>query len=284
MGEVMPSSVPDLFVDADEGPVALTPIEIETINMALAIEWLRDNLICGVSLWAMMGGKPREPERDDVFKPTERQLALRDGLWLEDGAELALLATSPHPTVRLLVAQHEPTPAAVLDLLSDDPWSEVRQVVLGHTSLAASTQERMAIEDPNSWLREEAAEKVPMVGGRCTRCGKRVKRLDRFLTCSIRCSVELTAERVHDGLCIRKGDLTRVGAWKPGFRWSTAVTKESGGIRGCGPGWGWIWFSFIPGLSARQVADALTVLVHTDGLDPDDAVTQLEDSHSAAGR
>jgi len=284
MGDAMPRSVPDLFVDTDDGPVALTPFEIEAMNMVLAIDSFRDILICGVSLWAMMGGKPREPDRDDVFKPTESQLALRDGLWLEDDAGLALLATNPHPTIRLLVAQHEPTPAVVLDLLADDPWSEIRQAALGHTSLTAGTRERIAVDDPKSWLREEAAEQVPMVGGRCTRCGKRVKRPDRFLTCSIRCSVELTAERVHEGLYIRKGDLTRVGTWKPGFHWSAAVTTESGGIRGCGPGWGWIWFSFIPGLSAREVADALTVLVHTDGLDPEDAVTRLEDSHRATGR
>ena len=71
----MPRSVPDLFVDADDGPVALTPFEIEAMNMVLAIDSFRDILICGVSLWAMMGGKPREPDRDDVFTPTESQLA-----------------------------------------------------------------------------------------------------------------------------------------------------------------------------------------------------------------
>ena len=280
MGENMASSTPDPFVDPDNDPGVLTASETEATEAARALELSCSGPICEVSLSLFLLSL-REPKRNDVFKPTDDQLELRDGLWLEDDAGLARLAVDPHPTVRLLVARHEPTPTAVLDLLADDPWSEIRQAVLGHTSLADDTRRRMAGDDPEPWLREEAAERVPMVVGRCNLCGNKVKRPDRFLTCSIRCSVKQTRERVASGLYLRNGEVSN---WKDGFSWSAAVTEGSGGIRGSGPGWGPVFFSFIPGMSAREVSGALAVAVRTDGLDPADAVDRLLDSHGATGR
>ena len=234
-------------------PSRLDP-ELDELSRYMAA--IRDLRNSGSGIWQMMGGKVPEPERSDPFKPEGEWVHLDDRLWTVTAADLRWWAGHAHPTVRRIVAAHETCPPELLDRLAEDPWVEIRQAALGNTALDPSTLTRVATQDPVEWLREAANEPEPRVHGRCGRCGRNVKRPDRFLTCSIACSVAQARERIDQGVYLRH---VRVG-WAAGYRWDVAVNRQSGGIRGSGPRFIWVWFSFVPGLGARECEEGLVAV------------------------
>ena len=256
----------------DGSPSSRLDPELDELSRYMAA--IRDLRNSGSGIWQMMGGKAPEPERSDPFKPEGEWVHLDDRLWTVTAADLRWWAGHAHPTVRRIVAAHEACVPELLDRLAEDPWVEIRQAALGNTALDPSTLTRVAARDPVEWLREAANEPEPRVHGRCGRCGRKVKRPDRFLTCSIRCSVSQAQERIEDGTYSRSFGI----GWPDEYVWSVAkwYRHRSGGIRGAGPTFYWVALSFVPGLNARECAEALVAVVDRQDLTGEQARTVLD--------
>ena len=263
----MTTNETDLF--ADEAP----PLEdngerAEILRYMDAIDGLRMS-----GIWQMMGGKAPEPSRSDPFKLIGEWVTLDDDLWATEASRIEWWAGHAHPAVRRVVASHE---TCLPDLLADlafDPWVEIRQAALDNNAVDSSTVQKAAESEPVGWLREALGEQDPVVTGRCGLCGRRVKRPDRFLTCSIRCSVDQANDRLKDGTYLR-GGLAR--HWPPEYIWEVARFKASGGIRGTGPKFGGVCISFIPGLNAVDCVKALVAFSRREGIDEGQAVDAID--------
>ena len=79
-------------------------------------------------------------------------------------------------------------------------------------------------------------------------------------------------ERIDEGVYLRH---VRVG-WAAGYRWDVAFNRQSGGIRGSGPRFISVRFSFVPGLGARECEEALVAVVERQDLTGAQAVGVLD--------
>jgi hypothetical protein len=267
MGETMATDPVDLF--ADEAPT-LEPDEErpEVLRYMDAIDSLRAS-----GLWQMMGGKAPEPSRNDPFKLIGEWVSLEEDLWTSDASRITWWAGHAHPAVRRLVASHEVCPPALLADLARDPWIEIRQAALDNNAVAPATVSNAAESETVDWLREALGEQDPVVTGRCGLCGRRVKRPDRFLTCSIRCSIDQANDRLKDGHYLRGG---RSSSWPLEYIWSVARFKASGGIRGTGPKFWNVRLSFIPGLNAVECDRVVSAVCDLEDLGVEQAVEALD--------
>ena len=263
----MTTDIPDLFADPAP-PVEHDTAAEELSRWAAVISDLRN----GGGVWAMVLGHP-EPERSDPFKPEGEWVDLDERLWTVSSTDFAWWAGHAHPTVRRIVAMHEACAPELLDRLAEDPWVEIRQAALDNNAVDPTTVSNAAESETVDWLREALGEQDPVVTGRCGLCGRRVKRPDRFLTCSIRCSIEQANDRLKDGHYLRGG---RSSSWPLEYMWSVARFKASGGIRGTGPKFWNVRLSFIPGLNAVECDRVVSAVCDLEDLGVEQAVEALD--------
>ncbi len=263
----MTTDTPDLF--ADEAPPLETDGErAEILRYMDAIDGLRAS-----GLWQLMGGKAPEPSRNDPFKLIGEWVSLEEDLWTCEASQLEWWAGHAHPAVRRLVAAHETCPPALLADLVRDPWIEIRQAALGNNAVDSTTVSKAAESETVDWLQEALGEQDPVLTGRCGLCGRLVKRPDRFLTCSILCSIDQARERLDEGSYLRRG-LT--WSWPPEYMWEVARSKASGGIRGTAPKFSNVRISFIPGLNAVECDRALAAFSKREGIDGYQAIDVID--------
>ena len=267
MGETVTTDIPDLFADPAP-PVERDTAAEELSRWAAVISDLRN----GGGVWAMVLGHP-EPERSDPFKPEGEWVDLDERLWTVSSTDFAWWAGHAHPTVRRIVAMHEACAPELLDRLAEDPWIEIRQAALDNNAVDPTTVSNAAESETVDWLREALGEQDPVVTGRCGLCGRRVKRPDRFLTCSIRCSIDQANDRLKDGHYLRGG---RSSSWPLEYMWSVARFKASGGIRGTGPKFWNVRLSFIPGLNAVECDRVVSAVCDLEDLGVEQAVEALD--------
>jgi hypothetical protein len=267
MGETVTTDIPDLFADPAP-PVEHDTAAEELSRWAAVISDLRN----GGGVWAMVLGHP-EPERSDPFKPEGEWVDLDERLWTVSSTDFAWWAGHAHPTVRRIVAMHEACAPELLDRLAEDPWIEIRQAALDNNAVDPTTVSNAAESETVDWLREALGEQDPVVTGRCGLCGRRVKRPDRFLTCSIRCSIDQANDRLKDGHYLRGG---RSSSWPLEYMWSVARFKASGGIRGTGPKFWNVRLSFIPGLNAVECDRVVSAVCDLEDLGVEQAVEALD--------
>jgi len=267
MGETVTTDIPDLFADPAP-PVEHDTAAEELSRWAAVISDLRN----GGGVWAMVLGHP-EPERSDPFKPEGEWVDLDERLWTVSSTDFAWWAGHAHPTVRRIVAMHEACAPELLDRLAEDPWVEIRQAALDNNAVDPTTVSNAAESETVDWLREALGEQDPVVTGRCGLCGRRVKRPDRFLTCSIRCSIDQANDRLKDGHYLRGG---RSSSWPLEYMWSVARFKASGGIRGTGPKFWNVRLSFIPGLNAVECDRVVSAVCDLEDLGVEQAVEALD--------
>ena len=263
----MTTDIPDLFADPAP-PVEHDTAAEELSRWAAVISDLRN----GGGVWAMVLGHP-EPERSDPFKPEGEWVDLDERLWTVSSTDFAWWAGHAHPTVRRIVAMHEACAPELLDRLAEDPWIEIRQAALDNNAVDPTTVSNAAESETVDWLREALGEQDPVVTGRCGLCGRRVKRPDRFLTCSIRCSIDQANDRLKDGHYLRGG---RSSSWPLEYMWSVARFKASGGIRGTGPKFWNVRLSFIPGLNAVECDRVVSAVCDLEDLGVEQAVEALD--------
>ena len=263
----MTTDIPDLFADPAP-PVEHDTAAEELSRWAAVISDLRN----GGGVWAMVLGHP-EPERSDPFKPEGEWVDLDERLWTVSSTDFAWWAGHAHPTVRRIVAMHEACAPELLDRLAEDPWVEIRQAALDNNAVDPTTVSNAAESETVDWLREALGEQDPVVTGRCGLCGRRVKRPDRFLTCSIRCSIDQANDRLKDGHYLRGG---RSSSWPLEYMWSVARFKASGGIRGTGPKFWNVRLSFIPGLNAVECDRVVSAVCDLEDLGVEQAVEALD--------
>ncbi|MBT4187967.1 MAG: hypothetical protein HOE14_12215 [Gemmatimonadales bacterium] len=263
----MTTDIPDLFADPAP-PVEHDTAAEELSRWAAVISDLRN----GGGVWAMVLGHP-EPERSDPFKPEGEWVDLDERLWTVSSTDFAWWAGHAHPTVRRIVAMHEACAPELLDRLAEDPWIEIRQAALDTNAVDPTTVSNAAESETVDWLREALGEQDPVVTGRCGLCGRRVKRPDRFLTCSIRCSIDQANDRLKDGHYLRGG---RSSSWPLEYMWSVARFKASGGIRGTGPKFWNVRLSFIPGLNAVECDRVVSAVCDLEDLGVEQAVEALD--------
>ncbi len=223
-------------------------------------------------------GRP-ERQRRDPFRPFGGLLDLEERLWTTDRRELPWWTGHPNPTARRILALHETCPPDLLDRLADDPWVEVRQAALRNAALDEATRDRMACEEPVGWLREAAGLPGNDVAGRCCQCGSWVKRPDRFLTCSIRCSVAQNRERIEEGAYLKVREDYRGmpdEGWPDTFMWEVAVREKKGSVPGVGPAFAWVYLSFVPGLAPRELREAVRALAEREDLTGEEAVAVVD--------
>jgi len=261
------TDIPDLFADPAP-PVEHDTAAEELSRWAAVISDLRN----GGGVWAMVLGHP-EPERSDPFKPEGEWVDLDERLWTVSSTDFAWWAGHAHPTVRRIVAMHEACAPELLDRLAEDPWVEIRQAALDNNAVDPTTVSNAAESETVDWLREALGEQDPVVTGRCGLCGRRVKRPDRFLTCSIRCSIDQANDRLKDGHYLRGG---RSSSWPLEYMWSVARFKASGGIRGTGPKFWNVRLSFIPGLNAVECDRVVSAVCDLEDLGVEQAVEALD--------
>lgn len=265
----MTVDAPDLF--ADEAPPLDT--EAERDEILRYMDAVNDLRLSGSGLWQMMGGKAPEPSRNDPFKPVGEWVTLDDELWTSEASRITWWAGHAHPAVRHLVAAHETCPPELLAELATDPWVEIRQAVLANNAVDSETIRRLAEVETVEWLREALGELDPVVTGRCGRCGRRVKRPDRFLTCSIQCSIDQARERLDEGSYLR-GGLTC--SWPPEYVWEVARYGAPGGVSGTGPKFWNVLLSFIPGLNAVECDQAVFALSRREGIGELQAIDAID--------
>lgn len=231
--------------------------------------WENRNSIPGA--WMMFGGKRPEPSINDPFKPIGEWVSLGEDLWTAEPSEITWWAGHAHPTVRRIVASHETCPPEIIDRLADDPWVEIRQAAMSNMAVDAETLRRAATREPVEWLREAVGESDPVVEGRCALCGRQVKRPDRFLTCTINCSLLQAGERVVDGTYVRR---SRDWPWE--YLWEVADSQAPGGVPGSGPRFVRVRISFVPGLNAAEATDAVAGLCELECLEEAQAITAID--------
>ncbi len=233
--------------------------------------WENRNSIPGA--WMMFGGKRPEPERNDPFKPVGEWGSLEGTLWTAAPPEVAWWAGHAHPSVRRIVASHETCPPEIIDRLAEDPWVEIRQAAMSNMAVDAKTIRRAATHESVEWLREALGESDPTIVGRCALCGRAVKRPDRFLTCTINCSITQARERIVEGTYTRGNGIMR---WPSEYVWSVADREAPGGVPGSGPKFRGVLISFIPELNAVETTTALQGLAEREGLDQQEAVAAID--------
>ena len=135
----------------------------------------------------------------------------------------------------------------------DDPWVEIRQAALGNNAIDLATVRRSAESEVVEWLRESVAVDRQSVVGRCAVCGGPVKRPDRFLTCSVGCSILQQRQRLD---CGTYAPWARI-YWPGEYIWEVADRPPPGGVPGTGPRFIAVRISYLPGLNAIE-ADAVT--------------------------
>jgi len=118
------------------------------------------------------------------------------------------------------------------------------------------------------------------VGGNCARCGAPVKRPDRFLTCTIRCSLSQAEDRVGDGTYLERGH----SYWPPEYVWEIAWRPAPGGVPGTGPKFHPVRISFVPGLNAVDADRAVEGLGEREALTTEQAVVAIDHlTHTLSG-
>ena len=249
-------------------PSRLDPDLDELSRYRAAIRDLRNS---GSGIWQMMGGRAPEPDRSDPFKPEGEWVSLAEDLWTVEPSEINWWAGHAHPTVRRIVASHEICPPELIHQLAGDTFVEIRQAALANTSVDAETLRRRATDEPVDWLRKALGDGDPAVVGRCGRCGGRVKRPDRFLTCSINCSLNQAKERVADGTYARG-----YYSWPWEYLWEVADSQAPGGVPGSGPKFRSVRISFVPGLNAAEATAAVVGLSEREDLDLSQAITAID--------
>tara|TARA_B100000315_G_scaffold57241_2_gene51553 strand:- start:279 stop:1181 length:903 start_codon:yes stop_codon:yes gene_type:complete len=269
---------PDPFVGPD-APV----VDADAPDLEALARWLRE--IRGYGAFQMMTRSARrERSTNDPFASDRLWPDLDERLWRAQPTDLTKWSRHPHPGARLVLAAHDCCPAHLLDLLAEDEWPEIRQAALGNNALPPSRRQARSAAEPVDWLREAAEQPEPDVHHRCVRCGYPVKRPDRFLTCSIRCSIWQADARMADGTYFRLGQLgpdphpalaDLSWSWPDGYAWEVAVRPASGGIPGTGPGWGTVLVSFVPGIGAVDCERAVGDLVENQDLTAREAVSVL---------
>ena len=267
----MTSDTPVLF---EQNALVEDPEAAEAASQTLqriSFLWANRDSIPGA--WMAFGGKRPEPSRNDPFKPVGEWWSLEQLLWTEESSEITWWAGHPHPTVRRIVASHQTCPPDDLDRLAEDTWVEIRQAALGNMATDNETLRRAATREPVEWLREAAGHRDGAVLGRCGLCGRALKRPDRFLTCSINCSITQAKERIAEGTYTRGYGIMR---WPSEYVWSVADREAPGGVPGSGPKFRGVLISFIPGLNAVEATTALQGLVEREGLDQQEAVTAID--------
>ena len=100
-----------------------------------------------------------------------------------------------------------------------------------------------------------------------------MKRPDRFLTCTINCSITQARERIAEGTYTEGNGIMR---WPSEYVWSVADREAPGGIPGSGPKFRGVLISFIPELNAVEATTALQGLAEREGLDQQEAVTAID--------
>ena len=255
----------------DDSPASGLDPQLEELSRLMAVaSYLRNH---GGGAWQMMSRKPPEPSRSDPFKPVGEWVQLDEKLWTVDHNELVWWAGHAHPTVRRIVASHETCPPEIIDQLAEDPWVEIRQAAFANMAVDAKTIRRAATHETVEWLREALGESDPTIVGRCARCGGRVKRPDRFLTCTINCSITQARERIVEGTYTKGKEIKR---WPLEYIWSVADREAPGGIPGTGPKFRGVYISFIPELNAVEATTALLGLAEREGLDEQEAITAID--------
>jgi hypothetical protein len=272
-------SIPDPFVGPDSPPLDDWS---SIFDLVRSLRELQD-----YGAFQMMTRRAyRERPTDDPFDVSGYWPGLQRRLWKAPPRELTRWSRHPHPAPRRILAGHECCPARLLDVLATDDWPEVRQAALGNNSLRPSRRKARAQNESVDWLREAAARPEPEVHGRCVRCGDPVKRLDRFLTCTIRCSIAQAMERIEDGTYMHCGNLApephpglrgQHGGWWPrGFSWEVAFHPAPGGIPGTGPRYTDVLISFVPGIGAVALYRSIGDFVERQDLTADEAVSVIQ--------
>lgn len=254
---------------ADQGQPPVNDREVEEFLHAMVL-WEQRHYRPGV--WMMFGGKRPEPDRNDPFKPVGEWATLDEDLWTGEASRIEWWAGHPHPSVRRLVAAHETCPPELLADLAADPWIEIRQAALGNSAVDPETIRTAAGTEPVEWLREALGNVDPALAGRCAVCGDPVKRPDRFLTCTINCSVDQGRERISEGTYIKRGR----GYWPAEYVWSVADRGAPGGVPGTGPRFRPVRISFVPGLNADDCDRAVTGIRDSEGLTLEQAVAAID--------
>ena len=249
MGETMNPETTDPF--ANTAPPVEPDREAGEDLLRLSFLWAHRNHIPGA--WMVFGGKRREPSRNDPFKLVGEWVDLDERLWTVDSDGLEWWAGHPHPALRRVVALHETCPPALLDRFVDDEWVEIRQAALGNNAVDPETVRRSTESETVQWLREAVAVDRQSVVGRCAVCGSPVKRPDRFLTCSISCSILQQRKRFEDGTYAPWARIY----WPNEYVWEVADRPAPGGVPGTGPRFTAVRISYIPGLNAVE-ADEVT--------------------------
>lgn len=276
-------TVSDPYADIDPfvGPDAPT-VDVDAPDLEALARWIRELPSLGAFQMMTRPARRQRPTSDPFS--THLWPDLDDRLWAARPTDLTKWSRHAHPGVRRIVAGHECCPARLLDVLVTDEWPEVRQAALGNNALKPTTRRQRAEVEPVEWLRAAAADGQPDVEGRCVVHGSRVRRPDRFFTCSIDCSITQAVERIRDGTYFRLGKFGPEGHpalagqspwWPDGYCWEVAVRPASGGIPGTGPGWGRVLVSFVPGIGAVACDWAVGDLVQHQDLTAVEAVAVL---------
>ena len=268
MGETMNSEITDPF--ADTTPPVEPGQELGEDLLRLSFLWAHRNYIPGA--WMVFGGKRPEPSRNDPFKLVGEWADLDEQLWTLDSDEVEWWAGHPHPSVRRAVATHETCPPVLLDRFLDDEWVEIRQAALGNNAVDSATVRRATELETVEWLRESVAVDRQSVVGRCAVCGGSVKRPDRFLTCSIGCSILQQRKRLDDGTYAPGAYIY----WPNEYVWEVADRLPPGGVPGTGPRFVAVRISYIPGLNAVEADQATRNLAETESIAIEDAVQIID--------
>lgn len=193
---------------------------------------------------------------------------LREVLDDADADGFGVLAGHPHPWVRCELAAHPRTPPEVLVGLADDTWREVRAALVRNPDLPTDLLERVADHDPVEAVREIArirrdggdTDRWDGPGARCVECAARIKD-SAFRTCSVRCSIGQYHRRVKSGLWADAIDVDYRHStglrrkWPSDYSYDVAYAEKTGsGVPGMGPRTRQVLISFVPGLTARQIA------------------------------
>ena len=262
---------------ADTAPPVEPDREAGEDLLRLSFLWAHRNHIPGA--WMVFGGKRPEPSRNDPFKLVGEWVDLDEQLWTVDSDELEWWAGHPHPSVRRTVATHETTPAALLDRLVEDDWVEVRQASLGNNAIDPATVRHATKSETVEWLREAVTVDRQSVVGRCAVCGYPVKRPDRFLTCTISCSILQQRNRLGDGLYAPGA----CNYWPNEYIWEVADRPAPGGVPGTGPRFTTVRISYIPGLNAVQADQTTRSLAERESITIEEAVGAIDQMAQSIG-
>jgi hypothetical protein len=173
---------------------------------------------------------------------------------LDHPEDFAPWARYHHPTVRLMLARSPHCPPEWLAKLAQEPWEEIRLAVLANQQTTQEIRHYFAENEPLEWLKEAATDPTIPLQGRCALDGRKIKRPDRFLTCSIACSYQQANQRLESGLYW-------AACFGGEFTWEVSASKKaSGGIPGTGPKWRLVGISPVYGWLPKEVSEAMDFL------------------------